>query len=1177
MMKALPRRTRTPRPRPPASTRHAVASAIALLGLAYGFAAQATDVAKKPVRGALLVEPNIVFVYDDSGSMDAEILLDTTEGALWWNGDAETGWNRTGSSNAPFDQLIPGNTYQYRKLFPQLDSPTNASAGTETNPNLYRAAPPIAQLAWLRSNAFNRLYYNPMVTYAPWSPAILSGPDGTLYTPQVTTSYADANTAQTLTHPSTVLHTSGLNTYSLFTTAPAAADGDEAFSFGKGMIYSPGARPSNGSSFTGLPLPGGTAQPGLGLQWYGVPYYPATYWHPEACTPPASAPTPYAEPNCVNRPDGAGTLKRYEVKPGVTFPSGRTYAQEQQNFANWWQYHRKRRLMTSAVMGKLVNGLGEGLRVGHLYLNTAVSGTASPPLHADITLESTTTTPTHDGDAVRKRLAGRFYNRTWVGGAPTPTRKAMTHVFNQFDTNPNLIQHACQRNYQLIITDGYATDAGAQGHPLDVPPPPPALPPLRPVAKQAYETRLRAAGTTALPAGQVPTGDPGRPNPDVNANLHLNTYAISLGLSGLSWPANDANGDNVPDTTQTWPAGEFRGRPKIDDLWGATVEGKGLMLKANDAEGLTQALGQIMFDITSVLGTQGAASFSSVNLSGNDFALLASYNAGRWNGDLTRRTVDAATGNVGTTDIWSTAGRLDDPAVTPASRVLFTQNGPFTASIVGASINPGNAFGSANDVVAYLRGDRSKEGFGSGQFRPRKSRLGAIANSVPAMTQARTVAFVASSDGFLHAINLSDGRELWGYAPQAALSKLGASTQLNWGFEALHDGSPVVAKVGGSTEMLFGSVGSSQKGWYALDVSNATAVLNETQRAATVRWELPGANATLQGQMGTAAGRPILVKTAAWGEVLLLTSGYNASSPSGKGRLFVVRPTDGTILATAETPAVAAANVDPGLAQVSAFREVDGTVRYVFGGDELGNLWRFDLSTTSPVVTRVAVLKDTGGLAQRIATRPALVEYQGQRIVMVGTGALLGASDLAAESRGNTFYAIRDTGSELIAPRNASTGLVKQTLAVDDAAGTRSIASPAPVDWSARRGWYIDLPADERANIAPLVGIAAVAFVTNRPQGNPCSMASYRYALDIASGAALDDPAHPGLVSTALTSTQGSAGNSIVVTAGTPVGGGTSGGSRVCIRGLDGTLECHDFEKGDVYKPRKAGWRRVIR
>ena len=34
-----------------------------------------------------------------------------------------------------------------------------------------------------------------------------------------------------------------------------------------------------------------------------------------------------------------------------TFPSGRTYADEIQNFANWFSYYRKRKLMLAASMG----------------------------------------------------------------------------------------------------------------------------------------------------------------------------------------------------------------------------------------------------------------------------------------------------------------------------------------------------------------------------------------------------------------------------------------------------------------------------------------------------------------------------------------------------------------------------------------------------------------------------------------------------------------------------------------------------------------------------------------------------------------------------------------------------------------------------------------------------------
>jgi type IV pilus assembly protein PilY1 len=1136
------------------AARHVTATCFALIGLTCSFGSGATDIATKPVRGALLVEPNIVFAYDDSGSMDSEVLLDTTEGAVWWCSDTATAWNTT--KGRPMDQPDCANVYQFRKLFPQLH--LHASMGTEENPSLYRALPSIAKLAWVRSSTFNRLYYNPMVTYEPWVPVIepANAASGTV------TTYGAAVPTAARTHPSLSLHPTTPNTVDLSDDQDRAQDSDEAFRFMKGMVYPPGARQTSGSSWS-VPLnmpPAGSTQTADQL-WFGVPYYPATFWHPQTCTvqPP---PTPYVEPDCVLRPDGQGTLKRYEIRDnGTTFPGPHsTYALQIQNFANWWQYHRKRRLMVAGVMGRVINGLGEGLRLGNLYFNTAKSSTQvpppPPPPHPPIVMSSTTG---QGGDKTRKTMSGLYYNRAWVGGAPTPTRAALEHVRAQFDSNPSIIQYACQRNYAFVVTDGFATDTGSTG-----------IPTLADVAAAAYNTPLRAAGANALPTGKVPSGDPSRPNPDLNTNLHLNTYAISLGLRGEAWPAQDPDGDNLPNTTVNFPATPAN-RQKIDDLWNATIKGRGLMLLAQDAEGLSNALGRVIFDIASIQGAQGAASFSSVNLSANDFALLASYNAGRWNGDLSRRSVDPATGNVSGTETWSAAARLDALA-NPDSRVLFTKDGPFDVATVGAKVNPSGPAALTAAKVSYLRGARGNEGFGSNQFRPRLSRFGAVANSVPALNEARSVAFVAANDGFLHAVDTNNGNELWGFAPQGVLNTMGQSTSLTWGYRSMHDGSPTIARVAG-TEMLFGSQGVGGNGWYALDVSNAAAGLTPEQRATTVKWELPGSNNTLAQQMGAAVAKPLVVKRGGGTEVVLLTSGYNAAIADGRGRLFVRDAASGVEVATLET-SVVSPGTDPGLAHVSAFREVDGSVRYVYGGDEHGNLWRFDIgtSTIAPSVTRVAQLTDALGRPQAITARPALVEYQGKRIVLVGTGRLLGVTDLAPETRGNSFYAIWDNGNELANPRGT---LVRQTMTVA-ADGTRRIESALPVNFAAQRGWFIDLPADERANIIPLVGITSVALVTNQPQSDPCTMNSYRYALDIAKGAALPDADVDGLVGTALALQHGAAGNSIIVTDGTSIGGGTPK-VKHCVRGIDGSLICDDLDAAGALSPRKAGWRRIVR
>ncbi len=142
------------------------------LGVLLGMAAtsRATDIADLPLKASVLAKPNVIFGLDDSGSMDWEVLLDTSSGLFWWDGD--DGWNSakgkpasaTGSDNNRRSYLFPVGSNDGGQLY-GYDS-TNG-----------RALPPTSQFAWVRSNKFNPVYYDSKATYKPWSPAYLDGVD----------------------------------------------------------------------------------------------------------------------------------------------------------------------------------------------------------------------------------------------------------------------------------------------------------------------------------------------------------------------------------------------------------------------------------------------------------------------------------------------------------------------------------------------------------------------------------------------------------------------------------------------------------------------------------------------------------------------------------------------------------------------------------------------------------------------------------------------------------------------------------------------------------------------------------------------------------------------------------------------------------------------------------------
>ena len=103
----------------PTLSRQILTAALAFqLGLPAPVAAAITDIASVPVGSSSTVKPNVVFVLDDSGSMDFEVLLGTNDGAFWWDGTARSGWEAGGAPKYNTAGAASGSWYKYSHLFP---------------------------------------------------------------------------------------------------------------------------------------------------------------------------------------------------------------------------------------------------------------------------------------------------------------------------------------------------------------------------------------------------------------------------------------------------------------------------------------------------------------------------------------------------------------------------------------------------------------------------------------------------------------------------------------------------------------------------------------------------------------------------------------------------------------------------------------------------------------------------------------------------------------------------------------------------------------------------------------------------------------------------------------------------------------------------------------------------
>lgn len=336
---------------------------------------------------------------------------------------------------------------------------------------------------------------------------------------------------------------------------------------------------------------------------------------------------------------------------------------------------------------------------------------------------------------------------------------------------------------------------------------------------------------------------------------------------------------------------------------------------------------------------------------------------------------------------------------------------------------------------------------------------------------------------------------------------------------------------GGGTDwrtILVGGLGTGGRGYYALDITNPVAT-SEADAKAKVLWEFPNSvtNATARSaatlNVGYSFGEPIIVKTVAKGWVVLVSSGFNNgtnagdSGGDGRGHLYVLNPKTGDLIKDIPTPGCSttpAAN-PCGFAKMSAYvdnSDVDNTVDYVYGGDLYGNVWRFDLSgnsVTSWSVSKFTTLADAAGTPQPITAAPELASIAGVRMVFVGTGQYLGNSDIpgsvganSASIQTQSIYGLRDTLVALPTPLRAN--LQQQTLATS---GTSRTSSNLSVDYSTKQGWFFDLPSTgERLNTDAAMALSTLVFTTNIPSSTVCQPggSSWEYFVNIKTGGLAD-------------------------------------------------------------------------
>ncbi|MFC4260130.1 pilus assembly protein [Marinobacter lacisalsi] len=379
------------------------------------------------------------------------------------------------------------------------------------------------------------------------------------------------------------------------------------------------------------------------------------------------------------------------------------------------------------------------------------------------------------------------------------------------------------------------------------------------------------------------------------------------------------------------------------------------------------------------------------------------------------------------------------------------------------------------------------------------------------------VIYVGANDGFLHAFNSLTGEELFAYMPgeflepengnaYAAVNELMSQ---QYDHKYFVDGTPVIsdAYINGQWKtILVGTTGVGGKTVFALDITDP-----ESFSASDVLWEFTHEDLGY----GVSDARIVRLSDAAGGKwAAVFGNGYN--SLSNESSLFLVDLEDGSLINQLSTGEGDAAAPNGMAAPVVMADRTTGMAVRAYAGDLHGNLWRFSIDSNSPKTTKMFEATDGSGAAQPITAAPQVAYVpQGSNtevVVVFGTGSFFRTTDID-DSQYQSLYGVYDDGKASGLDRG---DLLTQTIETQSTANymvqngatteTQSLDIRIISDnamGATDKGWHMDLDTSSGERVVSPAGfpsgypVTRVRFSTLIPETNVCSTGQEGYIMDL--------------------------------------------------------------------------------
>ncbi|HTV97601.1 MAG TPA: PilC/PilY family type IV pilus protein [Steroidobacteraceae bacterium] len=722
----------------------------------------------------------------------------------------------------------------------------------------------------------------------------------------------------------------------------------------------------------------------------------------------------------------------------------------------------------------------------------------------------------------------------------SPIAGMMKQINTYFTSTPPATTNGCTaQRYVVLITDGLPTE-DLNGH---------SWPPLGSTAAAGYgvSATFNTNGSLATTNDQALTDVINQISALNSGATPIQTYIIGVG-AGVNPALN-------PSAAATLTAMAVAG-------------GSGTYFAATSEAQVTSELEVI---ITTILKQTQATASSAVNSTGlntNSVVYQSQFTTSDvyqdWTGNMLAYPINPSTGVVNTNPadtLWSAQTQLD--GTLPTARMIATwdpvagagtpfewtggtpSRGIGSSTTLGQDLETYSLDTSGSDVLSFLRGSSTQEVRNGGTFRNRSHKLADIVDSNPAYigpsnesietasyatfaqgTLSRApVIYIGANDGMLHAFDAGTGNERFAYIPAGAYANLIklVSPYYNAQHQFYVDGSPQAGDVqfsdGSWHSVLVGAEAQGGNSVYALDITNPQSLGTEAQVAGAVLWDFTNTN------MGLGFSTPTIADTTSGWQVFV-GNGYNSTNE--EPFLFAINPQTGALNAAvnlcAAVPSACNLSKPNGLSSVTAVNssgQVGGYANIVYAGDLQGNLWRVNVSGSTPSTWTVSVVfqaRDSLGNMQPITTAPVVTlnpKYPQTlgTMVLFGTGQFLGSPDLTNENV-QSVYGVYDPPGGWTTPLTRS-GLIQQTLSTAMIGSTqvRTVSTNA-VSVPTNSGWYMDLNllSGERVITNPALEAGGEFIFTTYqpipPSSTSCtsSGSAYLMVLNYATGSSFTTP-----------------------------------------------------------------------